>query len=617
MIAKQMHAQLDRLIAGLLPYQEKDFDHPDGGALHCPFHRCFHTRCGEAAFPMVFAGISNNDALLVQKGLLLCDWLVRQQNADGSWHETPDTWKGTTVFQLLALAAVVQQAPACLTPGRAYAYRQALVRACGWVCRNVSLRSMTTNYVAGAAAALAVADRAVPDNAAWRRAADRLARKVLARINADGLFEGEGWGLKRWKIWPLPSRAIDIGYNLEMTLTALSIYAAVAGDEPLAAEVVSATGAHLPFIYPDGSLDDSLGSRGYKWTLFGSKTAHGSHAALAYAGTTIPAARSALRQTVDYLDRFIKDGLVGDGPCLTPDQGFSCVYATVTRSCSLALALAMFDSAAFDAPVAPIAPANRVEHYKSLNSLIVTHAPWKSTISGYGEKLSCDALAVPADYYVPGGGAVTYLYHQKWGAVQAATQLEYHIVEPLHVPHAAGPVKSLTPRAAIHTAEGTATSAHWRTPVLSSRRREADLGVRAEGGFLRPSGAVQTLPDHFGVSYIWSGEKFTKSYTLDLKGRYPVVEIIEPVLLPDATTITAAPDGLRLRKPDGVWLDVRVVRLSGPWQVSVPADPWRVPLPALAAVGLVCRLDNPEPGNYRVEIQFEVGRSAGEDACRA
>ena len=60
-----------------------------------------------------------------------------------------------------------------------------------------------------------------------------------------------------------------------MSVGAAAVYALQTKDGKLLADILASAKAHLRFIYPDGSLDNSWGSRSYKWTLLDGKTVHG------------------------------------------------------------------------------------------------------------------------------------------------------------------------------------------------------------------------------------------------------------------------------------------------------------------------------------------------------
>ena len=115
----------------------------------------------------------------------LADWLVGRQNTDGSWDESPGTWKGTTVFQLIALGALLDTAGSLVPSRRADSYAQAVRKASDWVCEHITFRRVSTNYVASGASGLALAHKLFPERR-YERRAKGLARLAAGRINRGG-----------------------------------------------------------------------------------------------------------------------------------------------------------------------------------------------------------------------------------------------------------------------------------------------------------------------------------------------------------------------------------------------------------------------------------------------
>ncbi len=92
-----------RISEPLLSLQIKDPLNTDCGALQCTRCNVLHTRAAEAMYPFYVSWtITHNDSFL--KGAKLCAaWLIKQQQPDGSWKETPEEWTGTTTDQLLMM----------------------------------------------------------------------------------------------------------------------------------------------------------------------------------------------------------------------------------------------------------------------------------------------------------------------------------------------------------------------------------------------------------------------------------------------------------------------------------------------------------------------------------
>jgi hypothetical protein len=599
-----MISLLEELVKGLSRHLVTDENSDEEGSLFCQYHGDHHTRGGEAAFPFVYLGNRTNDNLVIQKGISLADWLLKRQNEDGSWDESPGSWKGTTVFQLMALAALVDMGRPVLPESRIRSYEKAVTNASEWVCKNINFRRVTTNYIASAAAGLALANKVLVEKR-WERKARRLARLAVGKINGDGLIEGEGRGRRIFKKVYIKPDGIDIGYGLEMTLASLALYATLTGDRYVVSTIDYAIKEHLYFIYPDGSLDNSLGSRGYKWTIYGSKTTHGSQMALAFAATESPEIMRALNLTTKALGRFIEFGLLSNGPEKDAKEETTCLYPTITRACNLAFALAYFPESHLNEGAIPAEKPLWVKKFPSLNSIVVKKEPWMATISGYGNVTRYPTQKGQRTYYVPGGGSITYLFHSHWGHVQAATQLEYQRIELLHVPEAKNGARSLCPRMVLRKQSGAASSSHARKTEVRYTQEHDKISVQVQGRFFYPEGKGKELRSYYRIEYIFSPDRITKHYHMTLVSPYISMEIIEPIVLESSATFQNTEQGLLIRKSENNLLLMHESP-SGHWSKSEEIERIMCPLPSLKALSMICKWEQPGPGDYMASMEILI-----------
>jgi hypothetical protein len=552
------------------------------------------------------------DQDLINRGLELADWLVARQQNDGSWEESPGGWKGTTVFQLLALAAAIDMGGPQLSGQRRGSYLSAAIKASEWVLKNITFRRVTTNYVASAAAALAIVNRVLPERR-WLKGAKRLAGMAISRINRDGLIEGEGQGRRILKKIYIRPMGIDIGYGLEMSLASLSLYAAVTGDQTVGRVVEKALTAHIFFIYPDGSLDNSIGSRGYKWTIYGSKTAHGSQMALAFMASRDGVAATAQRLCTRLLDRFIVGGLLSNGPNHQEVGGSLCIYPTVVRAVNLAFALAYFPppTEVGEEPI-PAQKDQWVKRWPTLNSLHVRRAPWMATVSGYDEATLFKTNDKEDWFRVPSGGSLTYLYHDDWGPVQAATQLKYGNWEPMHLPPNPGGLMSLTPRIEVTGGAGQTSNAQSGRVRLMAMDAPGRVEVVAAGSFAE-KGRMGSGLGSYEVTYLFERDRLRKRYKIHLSESPLRLAIIEPMLLKPGERWehglgTVAIGG------NGGWIRVELDDKDRSAWALKPSDSSVIcPMPALIAYPVVFYAKASESRTYEIELVFEV--QAGLGSC--
>ncbi len=80
----------------LLELQDKDSASATCGALYCQACADHHTRASEAVLPFAVAYRETGDEKYLTAAIATGNWLIDQQQPNGSWLETPSDWTGTT-----------------------------------------------------------------------------------------------------------------------------------------------------------------------------------------------------------------------------------------------------------------------------------------------------------------------------------------------------------------------------------------------------------------------------------------------------------------------------------------------------------------------------------------
>jgi len=423
-------------------------------------------------------------------------------------------------------------------------------------------------------------------------------------INWEGMVAGEGRGKRILKKIYIKPKGIDIGYGLEMTLASLSLYLELVGDKKVEAVFNKALKAHLHFIYPNGSLDNSIGSRGYKWTLYGSKTTHGSQMALAYGAARDPYLKRVLKLTVKFLNKFVVNGLLTYGYEVEPSCLNICLYPTAIKACNLAFALNYFSEKGLSGERLSTDKTEYVKPFRSLNSIIVRKKSWMATISGCGNSDRYPGTDGLNNFYVPGGGAVTCLYHNKWGLIQAATQLDYQVPELLHVPHVDANIKSLTPRICIHQGNYLFDNVHSRKVTIKHTAKENRIKILAKGSFVCGSDKTLRPAAKYSITYFISPDSFKKRYHVELKESFESLEIIEPILLIPDVHIVKNEQKLCLKRISSyLIIDTCSKNL---WMVNGKSEKYWCPLPSVRGIPIIFKLQNPGKIEIEASITFRV-----------
>ena len=536
---------LKELCLALRRLQQTDRNSPDFGAVWCERCRCYHTRAAEALFPFAVLEKHNSDQHSPESAIILGNWLISRQQPKGFWFETPNDWKGTTVFQLMSLAAAYPHLDAYLSDDEKKAWINAIRSAACWIRANIREWRANMNYTASASAALMLAYHVVPEEK-LRRSAAKFARKTAGKINSEGFICGEG------KIFPLFGReGVDIGYNLEMSLGALAIYARLSGDDAVRTETLRAVETHLKFMYPDGSLDDSWGSRSYKWTLYGSKTAHGSQMALEILSKRHPEFRRFSEQNLQFLKNNMKNGLPGNGPHSWWDPEFiPCIYPAFTRAAAIAFALDYSKRSHKHKTQIPdnLSETDNqgkvVELFQTVNICRVRTTEMNVTISGYHPVFIRFTKFINSmnDFitsifpfnpfriklHPPTGGTISMFYHRKFGLVQASSPTRYFPVEAMHMPEVRD-YEPLTSCINIQRGKDVFSNLYERYPSIETGKKDDVYTIRCRGMF--KSKTFHQSGASYELKYELFRDRLVKTITLKNLHIRDEIEIREPVVL--------------------------------------------------------------------------------------
>ena len=515
---------LSRLNAAVMAYQQTDPGDPDCGGIRCPGCGLYHTRAAEAVFPLAYEYSLTGKEERLQQALAVADWLFRQQRSDGAWEETPETWTGTTTDQLLMLLLAYPIVRPHLDRKARKTWLTVMERAADYLEGFMDNHNASINYCSTTTATLAEAYLRF-GKPSYRAKAMALAHMVVAKMNAESFIEGEGERVGNYRY------GVDIGYNMEMSLWGLARYAQLTGDSGVLASVERSAAQHLAFIYPDGMLDGSAGTRSNKWTVYGSGTSDGCHPLFALLSEGHPEYITAAVRNIGRMSYCFSDcGLLGQGPDFDgamPGKN-PCIYPTFTKAKSMAMAHSWV--AADTEDLVPL-PCDRdcLTHFPSLDIAVIRRGPFCATVTAYGYKSHKGTSS--KNMFRPTGGAMSALWVEGFGLLQASSQTEYHRWEPMSFPEM-GDVTPLTPRLELRTEEG-----YWSNLFEFDAR--FDVGEVAGGVHCRAEGMLKDREQRscgipYKLHYRISDGSLVKEYTI---GGDTPARIVEPLLYDEGTVI--------------------------------------------------------------------------------
>ena len=390
------------------------------GAVLCPACGRLHGRSHEAVYPLLCAARQTGDETYLSAAKRLFTWGENLRCGDGSFRNDFDSeWKGVTVFAAIALHDALYWHGDLLTAEERAVWEDRLQGMGAWLFENLTeQKTAYLNYHAANACAMALLGRYFA-NRDYTALAKRLAAYCMTHVTKNGLLFGEGRPVDA--VSPKGCPAIDVGgYNVEETLPSLSRCAAVLEDAALLDACRDLWRAHLEWMLPDGAWDNSTGTRAFKWTYWGSRTADGCQAALFELGKGDDVFAEAAWRNFELYRRCSHDGLLAGGPDDYLDGEKPCVHHTFCRAKVLAAAI---DGGlpAFERVPLPSDRPQMLKYYPELDTYRAACGPWRMDVCAY----DFSSRAPHAS-----GGCVSLLWHENAGPLIAAGAMDDTLYEP-------------------------------------------------------------------------------------------------------------------------------------------------------------------------------------------
>lgn len=538
-----------------------------------PEPKPIHSRAGEAVYPLAVAFKHSQNPKYGSAAIDLGNWMVKVQTAAGSWwEEWPKTtgWDGTSVDQLISLANAYVILKDQLSAQERAAWTQAITRCADWTVANFPKGNI--NYVPTGAVALVSASRAIENpKPGWLTKAASLMTLTTDAINAEDLLTGEGNG-------------VDLGYNLAQSIGYIAMYGLMLPSPSHVTRAAELLEAHQYFMYPGGAIDNSWGTRSFKWNLeSGTKTAPGVFFSFALLADKAPSFQRGAQLALSYLREHGQDdaGWLVYGPHAFrhPSSNPPSNYGTFARAQSIATALEFGPKTA---PVGEV-PADRknwLKQFPSVKTGVFRTEKLMATISAYGEISSYPRESMAR------GGSVSALWFEGYGStgfMQVSSQTVYSRIEAMHMPIEQG-LLPLTPR--VESASGT-----YYASVLDDKATlelsQAQGGVHATAtGVLRSVAGASS-----GTTYKWTYDFGAAEYTKQLSVSAAAgLRIVEPFVDDTGNTYAVVgSDTFTITTAQGSVYQLKVTESSGPYSLSAGQDRAKYwsPFPGLDAYPVV------------------------------
>ena len=566
------------------------------GALECPACGHIHGRCMDAVYPFFHVARLTGDTRYVDAGRSVMNWAEQNvSQPDGSWTviANPKSWAGISIFGAIALAETLHYHGDLLDAATHAGWMNRLRRAADYIHQTFTIDFTNINYPATATYGLYLFGKML-DEPEYLVHARELAKEIPAFLTSpNSLLFGEGKPSNALSARGLP--AVDLGYNVEESLVALSLYAVDAGDRYLEDRLVDAWRGHLQFMLPDGGWDNSWGTRQAKWTYWGSRTSDGCQPGLAVMAHRDPVFGTAARRNLELLRSCTSNGLLHGGPHYAVRGAPPCIHHTFTHAKALAALLDrgdLVDRLDHDGKL-PRAQERPMVEVPEIATWLVARGGWRATVTSYD-------FVYRTGIRQPSGGVVSLLWHEGVGPVVAGSMAPYVKVEVNNMqddPHGRNDV--LTPRLEA-LVDGRLYSQLWdlEAVVHASGDPEADrfeihTRLRDEDGSAPDAGELGArLTYTFGTDGVGITARLGHDWPSAVEARlvWPLVALPEE---PAEAVPGSGGRSWRIRRKGGT------LRAESAHPLTVPPAPqnrWFSLTPGFCTVPLVTRLtkDSPE-----------------------
>lgn len=398
------------------------------GGLFCPSCSYVHGRIADAVYPFVYMYKLSGDKKYIECAKGLLDWCDENVLVKGGMYnndKNKNMWVCTTSFCQVSLGNTLLKLGDRLDEDLRLRILEAFEKQTKeiLVYFNKPGFKAAINYSMQFCYCMALAYKILGDKRYKEEAYKKYEYLCKKCFTESGLIVGEGNTLEATENG---SYCIDMGYNLEESMCALAGFAEVFGDKDIAASLSERMRAHLEYMLPDGAIDNSWGSRSYKWTYYGSRTSDGCQGGLlALARLTGDKVfeKAAIRNFELYERCTTKDGLLAGGLMYEDAGEEPCMHHTFCHAKALTELCEYLEenTVSVDDAVLPREKEYGTKFIQGANTALVSCGKWRATISAN-------------DYrgykYANGGGSMTLLWHEDVGAILAANMSRYIPIEP-------------------------------------------------------------------------------------------------------------------------------------------------------------------------------------------
>ena len=571
------------------------------GLLDCPACDSIHARVMDSVYPFFYMAKATGEQKYLDAGIAAFEWGENVSRADGAWtnYLDPTSWDGTTVFGAVALAETLKYHGDLIDKSTRERWYKRLATATEFVYKRFNvIGNANINYGATTIYALNIIGKLLNETKYINRSKDLVAQIKTYFTEPNHFIFGEIQGRDKKRLSAKGLAGIDLGYNMEETLSNLVLYALQENDDTLLDLLKKSLTTHLQFILPDGGIDNSFGNRMFKWTYWGSRTSDGLQPAFGLMAGYNPAFGTAAFKNAVLLKQCTHEGLLHGGPHYLSHGIKPCVHHTFAHAKPLATMLDHWDHMpSIDTSVPlPRATESGETYFKELDVSLFSKGDWRGTVSAYDS-----IYRPPNDIRQSTGGSLALLYHNKVGLLCAASTAIYKMIEAHNQQPAPGEDIALTPRIETYTNDTWFTNLFDLKATFNVKNENSKIEYTVNTRLKNEAKElVSNTASDFKINYICSVDKLEIVATTnqDIKTS---TSFLLPIVSPTGEKVTHDSENeITITKPNGV------VRISA----NVPLKIKEMPrsrtfnmVPGLEAVPIIANFQK-EENELRISIEI-------------
>lgn len=407
----------------LLELQIKDVDNPSlKGGILCPACAGIHGRCFDAIYPFLYLADVDQDSRYLEAAKLLFDWAENTvSREDGSYvNDTNSEWKGITVFSVIQLLEALEYHGRLLDEETFERWKARIAKAAEFLCGYREFEVCNVNYRITNSLAMQMCGEFLGEER-YKQRAREMAGLAADQLTQDGILFGEGRPVDGFS--SKGCRPVDVGYNMEESLPSLLQYACLAGDEALKKAAVNAMKRHTLFLVEDGGMDNSFGTRNYKWTYWGSRTSDGLALGWLLGAEQEPELGAAAFKNLHLLKSCTHDGFLYGGPHVHEIGEPPCVHHAFSHAKVLAGILDRGLEERLIEGTLPRMDLRKPYYLEETDTYFITRNGYTATVTGY----DWEYIKLPGGH--ASGGTLSFLWQEKAGPVLCAGMGSYSMKE--------------------------------------------------------------------------------------------------------------------------------------------------------------------------------------------